>query len=137
MSGFFSWLREWGLSPPVGAGAKPVVKYSKADLDAVALDILHPLPKASDSHYGGTVEECDRVLGRLRELRERYASYEPALLRPHILGWIDWAEGRAKEARADCLTQKSKRRAEECSKEWDDRRERIRNLKRELGVENG
>lgn len=63
-----------------------------SDAQMAALRIMGSVPRCQESWIGGTVENCDRALERVKEMRAQYATFEPRWMRKEIMGWLDFAE---------------------------------------------
>jgi hypothetical protein len=66
---------------------------SKAALEVVSRDGVNVQPAQYCSD-----DEASAFLRRLPELRNRYKTVEPSSLRREVMGWLDFFEGRARNA---------------------------------------
>lgn len=80
--------------------ACPVEEQPEADsedIDRVAMRLVHRMD--CQTRIGDSVEQCDRILARITEIRQQYAAQEPRVLRKAIMRWLDYYERKAQEDR--------------------------------------
>lgn len=121
------------VAPHSTENSSPKPRVSRDDIKRAALDIVYPLPDCDKSWFGGTVEKCDAAQARLDQRRREYASFEPAWMRSAIMEWFDHAQRNIREAREDCLTQKSRKGMDEYDQRTKAERERANQVLRSIG----
>lgn len=87
----------------------PLAEFSDDEVESAALRVLKERPECRESWFGGTVAKCDETLAKIDELRGKYANIEPLRMRRAVIGWLDYFEHKARAARRDCETGKSRR----------------------------
>lgn len=114
-------------------GNDPYRAFGEDDFRRVALDyIFREGLRTRDSSMGGSVEQCDRVLSRIEELRNEYASIKPLRLRSAVMDWLTHYEREALKHREDCRTQKSRKERDQFRRESDVENERVNRLRSAL-----
>jgi hypothetical protein len=102
---------------------------------ALALSIMTERPSCDPSWFGGTVEQCDRALSRIAELRVKYDKQGPPKLRRAILDWLDYFERQAREYREDCVTGKGRKDQDEYEAKMKRDQDRVQKLRETLSKE--
>lgn len=110
--------------------------FSDDDWQTAALRIV-PHFSTSASWCGGTVEQCDRVLAEIAKAREQFSAYEPPRMRRAIMGWLDYFEHDARNDRADCVSQKSRKELDEYRASRQAERDRVGKLTAALSARRG
>lgn len=87
----------------------PLAEFSDDEVESAALNVLKERPECGESWFGGTVAKCDKTLAKIDDLRGKYANIEPPRMRSAVMKWLDYFEYKAREARRDCETGKSRR----------------------------
>jgi hypothetical protein len=109
--------------------------FSHDDWQSVALDYVYgKVLRTYDSFWGGTVEQCDRAIERINNLRAEYKDLQPPKLRKEIMDWLDFYEKRAKDDRADVVSQKHRKQMDAYDLERKERDRRANALRRQLAT---
>ena len=118
----------------------PLSDCSGEELSAAALSlpgIFAAYKSVGDSFYGPHPKEaglaaCDRKQAVINELREQYAKYEPFRMRLAIMSWLDSAQGRLEESRADFLSGEHRRQMDRYRAEQDERQRRNEEIRQRV-----